>query len=216
MNVQSYLNRISYTGKTEPTYDNLAAIHAAHLYHVPFENLDIHLKRPIILDETLVFEKVVNNQRGGFCYELNWLFGALLRALGYQVTVLSSRSINDDGSLGIEHDHLTLKVTCPADSGAASTIPWLADVGWGDGQRWVQLGLTGGGAGLTLVAWFEAMPPGGLAGLVLSSDDVDGDVARLAAAGVTVLQQPVDAQGGRSAVVADPDGNTVHLHGSDT
>ncbi len=60
----------------------LAALHRAHLATVPFENLDIHLKRPIRLDEAAFFEKVVLQRRGGFCYELNGLFARLLRTLG--------------------------------------------------------------------------------------------------------------------------------------
>src|SRR5262249_9039065 len=57
---------------------------------VPFENLDIHLGRPIVLDDDVFFDKIVERRRGGFCYELNGLFAALLRELGFDVTMLSA------------------------------------------------------------------------------------------------------------------------------
>src|SRR5687768_6027378 len=78
-----------------PSADGLAALHAAHLWTIPFENLDIHLGRPIRLDEASLVAKVVTARRGGFCYELNGLFAALLQSLGYQVSLLSARVYSD-------------------------------------------------------------------------------------------------------------------------
>ena len=132
MDVQSYLDRINYSGDTTPTIENLNRIHEAHLLTVPFENLDIHLGRPIKLDKARIFRKIVGDRRGGFCYEMNGLFSWLLEQLGYDVTLLSSRSVGADGTLGIEHDHLMLQVKCPADSAEQANIPWLTDIGWGD------------------------------------------------------------------------------------
>jgi N-hydroxyarylamine O-acetyltransferase len=91
---------------------------------VPFENLDIHLGRRIELDEEAIFEKIVMRRRGGFCYEHNGLFAAVLRALGFEVTLLEARVSRGDGTFGIPFDHLTLAVQL-ADR-------WLADVGFGD------------------------------------------------------------------------------------
>ena len=68
--------------------------------------------------------KIVNEKRGGFCYELNGAFAALLRALRFRVTLLSGRVARQDGSYGPEFDHLTLRVDLEE--------PWLADVGFGD------------------------------------------------------------------------------------
>ncbi|MFK7800509.1 MAG: arylamine N-acetyltransferase [Anaerolineae bacterium] len=133
MDVQTYLARIKYAGATEPTSANLKNIHEAHMLAVPFENLDIHLNRPIILDEERIFNKIVLNNRGGFCYEMNRIQAWLLDQLGFDVKMLSSRSMNAEGVLGIEYDHLMLLVRCPADPHPGSSIPWLADVGWGDG-----------------------------------------------------------------------------------
>ena len=129
MNVAAYLDRIQYRGALPPDHATLAALHVAHLRTVPFENLDIHLGIPIVLDLDRLFEKIVLKRRGGFCYELNGLFGALLTALGFQVTLLSARVVGDDGALGPEFDHMLLQVDCPADG---DSVLWLADVGFGD------------------------------------------------------------------------------------
>jgi N-hydroxyarylamine O-acetyltransferase len=124
MDVRTYLDRIGYDGSLIPTVEVLCALHRAHMHTVPFENLDIGLGREIVCDEERFFHKIVNERRGGFCYELNGAFAALLRALGFQVTLLSARVPRDDGSGGPEFDHLTLQVDLEE--------PWLADVGFGD------------------------------------------------------------------------------------
>ena len=110
MNVPAYLNRIAYRGPTELTSETLCILHCRHLETVPFENLDISRSRPIVLDENRIVHKVVEEHRGGFCYELNSAFGALLRALGFQVTLLSGRVARADGSDSPEFDHLALRV----------------------------------------------------------------------------------------------------------
>ncbi|HEX9110277.1 MAG TPA: arylamine N-acetyltransferase [Terriglobales bacterium] len=125
LNVPAYLDRIRYAGPTAPTPETLQVIHRAHLLAVPFENLDIHLGRKIVCDEARCLNKIVTERRGGFCYELNGAFAALLGALGFQVTLLSARVPCADGSDGPEFDHLTLRVDLDQ--------PWLADVGFGDG-----------------------------------------------------------------------------------
>ncbi len=91
MDVAAYLDRINYHGSTDPILETLCALHRAHMLAVPFENLDIPLKRPIVLDQELLFDKLVNRRRGGFCYELNALFSALLREMGFNVQRLSAR-----------------------------------------------------------------------------------------------------------------------------
>ncbi len=125
MDVDAYLSRIAYGGCREPNIETLRALHRAHLTAVPFENLDIHLGRPIVLDEGLLHGKIVGRRRGGFCYELNGLFAALLRCLGFPVALLSARVMDEAGQAGPPFDHMTLKVEAGG--------PWLADVGFGDG-----------------------------------------------------------------------------------
>jgi N-hydroxyarylamine O-acetyltransferase len=123
----AYLERISYSGPTAPTVETLSALHRAHMLTVPFENLDIALHHLIPCDESAAVHKIVNLKRGGFCYELNGAFSALLRALGFKVTMLSARVAREDGSASPEFDHLTLRVDFED--------PWLADVGFGDSFR---------------------------------------------------------------------------------
>ena len=124
MNTAAYLARISYLGPIDPTTETLRNLHRAHMLTVPFENLDISRHRQIICDEQSAIRKVVKQKRGGFCYELNAAFAALLRELGFRVTLLSARVAREDGGFGPQFDHLTLRVDLDE--------PWLADVGFGD------------------------------------------------------------------------------------
>jgi N-hydroxyarylamine O-acetyltransferase len=94
---------------------------------VPFENLDIGLKRPIQLSETALWDKIVLRKRGGFCYELNGLFAAFLKEIGFDVTYLNARVYNPEGKPGIDFDHLALLLQAPDQPGR-----WLVDVGFGD------------------------------------------------------------------------------------
>ena len=124
LNAPAYLARIAYTGPTPPTIETLRSIHRAHLQTVPFENLDISLGRTIVVDEDATVRKIVEQRRGGFCYEMNGAFAALLRALGFRVTLLAARVARPQGGEGPEFDHLTLRVDLEE--------PWLADVGFGE------------------------------------------------------------------------------------
>lgn len=128
MDVDAYLKRIQYVGSREPTIETLRHLCLNHLYTVPFENLDIlPLRKPILLDQHVFFEKIVRHRRGGFCYELNGLFSQLLKELGYNVTMFSARAANDHGNFGHEFDHMTLLVELDE--------RWLVDVGFGDSFR---------------------------------------------------------------------------------
>ena len=132
MDIDAYLKRINYRGSLAPTAQTLQELQVAHLLTVPFENLSIHSAEPIILDDDALFEKIVVRRRGGFCYELNGLFAALLRELGFKVTMLSAGVANALGTFGPDFDHMTLLVAGD-DNGLADR--WLADVGFGDSFR---------------------------------------------------------------------------------
>src|SRR5262245_59151663 len=97
MDVQAYLKRIGFQGAFGRDEETLRQLHLAHLLRVPFENLSIHAQQPIVLDDAALFEKIVVRRRGGFCYELNGLFSALLRELGFAVSRLSAQVANDTG-----------------------------------------------------------------------------------------------------------------------
>ena len=125
MDIKSYLERIDFRGALTPTPETLRALQVAHLLSVPFENLSIHAGQPILLDDALLFTKIVTNRRGGFCYEANGLFAALLRDLGFDVRMLSASVADDDaGEFGADFDHMTLMVQLEH--------RWLVDVGFGD------------------------------------------------------------------------------------
>jgi N-hydroxyarylamine O-acetyltransferase len=127
MDILRYLERINYHGSLEPTVTTLQALHETHMLAVPFENLDISQGRAIVLDEASLWKKIVEHHRGGFCYELNGLFALLLRALGFQVAMLSAAVAKSTGGFGLEFDHLTLLVHLEQD--------WVADVGFGESFR---------------------------------------------------------------------------------
>ncbi|HXE90366.1 MAG TPA: arylamine N-acetyltransferase [Terriglobales bacterium] len=130
MDVSAYLARIRYEGSREPTAETLRALQVAHLIAVPFENLDIPLGRPLHLGTEALFDKIVRRRRGGFCFELNGLFAALLGELGFHVDLLGARVAREDGQYGIPSGHMTLRVYAPG-----SPVAWLADVGFGDSFR---------------------------------------------------------------------------------
>ena len=127
MNTTAYLHRINYYGSLAPTPETLRELQVAHLLTVPFENLSIHWKQPIVLEDDSLFEKIVVHRRGGFCYELNGLFAGLLRSLGFNVEMLSAGAVTSEGDFGPDFDHMTLMVTMDE--------RWLADVGFGDSFR---------------------------------------------------------------------------------
>lgn len=126
MNLQAYLNRIHYNGPQAPNVATLRALHRAHLTAIPYENLDIHLGRRLTLDLEQIYHKIVEERRGGWCYEMNGLLAWALRALGFDVTLLGS-AVGEPAQGGVDDDldHLILQVRL-ADQ------PWLADVGFGN------------------------------------------------------------------------------------
>jgi N-hydroxyarylamine O-acetyltransferase len=124
LNVKAYLTRIDYHGPTTPSAETLHALQVAHLLCVPFENLSIHAGERIELNDESLFRKIVERRRGGFCYEANGLFAALLRALGFDVSMLSAQVADANDDYGQPFDHMTLIVKLDQ--------RWLVDVGFGD------------------------------------------------------------------------------------
>ncbi len=123
--MDQYLKRIAFPEDhiTEPER-SLKDLHYQHLVNVPFEDLSIHHRQPIELDAEKLHKKVVIRNRGGFCYELNFMFYHLLRSLGYRVHMISARIFDEQGIPGPEYDHMALL--------AELDDLWLCDVGFGD------------------------------------------------------------------------------------
>src|SRR5262245_9414257 len=106
--VRAYLKRLGYEGSTEPTPETLRALHLANRRRIPYENLDLWLGRPIAHDADALVEKVVHQQRGGWCHEINRLFAYLLQSLGFQVTYLSAAVHMVTGEVSPDFSHLVL------------------------------------------------------------------------------------------------------------
>lgn len=128
MSTKAYLDRLGIATVGNPSFELLANLQLAHLLAVPFENLSVIWREPIVLDEKRLVEKVVHRRRGGYCYELNGAFTWLLSQLGFQVTRISARVYNGSAQeVGPEFDHMALIVHLDRD--------YLVDVGFGDSAR---------------------------------------------------------------------------------
>jgi N-hydroxyarylamine O-acetyltransferase len=119
----AYLRRLGVVVNGPPDADLLRALQAAHLRSVPFENLDIHLGVPIVLEPTRLVAKLTDRHRGGFCYELNGALAMLLEDLGFSVRRMEARVYGRGGEVSIPFDHLCLRVDLDD--------PWLVDIGFG-------------------------------------------------------------------------------------
>jgi N-hydroxyarylamine O-acetyltransferase len=123
MNLSSYLQRIEWRGPLHADLDTLRQIHFHHATHIPFENLDIQMGIPISLDVARLEEKIVTRRRGGYCFEQNHLFQAVLREIGFQVTACEARvrmGVNITGA----RSHMLLVVLLPQGE-------FVCDVGFG-------------------------------------------------------------------------------------
>lgn len=126
MDTEKYLRRIGIEDFGIPVNaESLKNLQKNHLLSVPFENLDIHWKRPILLDADKFYRKIVEEKRGGFCYELNGLFCELLNTLGFPSRRISARVSRGNGNFGAEYDHMAILTKIGAEE-------FLVDVGFGD------------------------------------------------------------------------------------
>jgi N-hydroxyarylamine O-acetyltransferase len=119
----AYFDRIEYTGGRQPTAETVRDLHVAHATHIPFENLDVMLRRPIRLNLESLEEKLVRNRRGGYCFEQNLFFAAVLERLGFAVTLLQAR-VRFRAQKVLPRTHVALLVEFAGDR-------WLADLGFG-------------------------------------------------------------------------------------
>ncbi len=124
MDHSRYLQRIRFYDRAHADDQTLRSLHQQHIMYVPFENLDIHYGKIFDLDLQNIFRKVVEDFRGGFCYELNYLFNSLLNTIGFSSKIISSRTFDSSGTLGPEFDHMSIHVKIDRD--------YIADVGFGD------------------------------------------------------------------------------------
>jgi N-hydroxyarylamine O-acetyltransferase len=123
LDLDAYLQRIAYEGPREANLALLQAVHQQHMAHIPFENLDILLGRPIHIDLASVQAKLVQGQRGGYCFEQNTLLAAALEALGFRVERLVAR-VRYRATTSRARTHMVLLTHIDGQ-------PWLSDVGFG-------------------------------------------------------------------------------------
>jgi len=123
LDLDAYLERIQYQGAIDISWQTLQNLHMAHTLQVPFENLDIHLGQPIVLEPTTLFDKIVRRKRGGYCHEINGLFALMLQQIGFPVEYHMARVMYGAKSLR-PRSHQLLLVTLEQQQ-------WIADVGFG-------------------------------------------------------------------------------------
>lgn len=126
--VKTYLDRIKIESKPNISLQFLILLQNQHILNIPFENLDVINKKHIELTSNLIVDKILNFNRGGFCFELNGAFHNLLTHLGFQVRMIEASVYSSErGEFGEMRNHMTLIVTLDKE--------YLVDVGFGDSFR---------------------------------------------------------------------------------
>lgn len=129
LDLDAYLRRIGLQATPAPDLDGLRALHLAHATTIPFENLDIQMGLPIRLDLPVLQDKLVRRRRGGYCFEHNTLFLAVLKAIGFEAIPCEAR-VRLGASEVLPRTHMLLVVRLDGAS-------WLCDVGFGgEGLLW--------------------------------------------------------------------------------
>ncbi|MEU6658579.1 arylamine N-acetyltransferase [Streptomyces sp. NPDC046821] len=126
LDLDAYLARIGFTGDLKPDRETLRELHRAHVASIPFENLEIMLGRPVDLDLAALQAKLVRQRRGGYCFEQNLLFAAVLERIGFSVKGLGAR-VRVGAATSIRPvTHMLTQVT------VADGETFLCDVGFGN------------------------------------------------------------------------------------
>jgi N-hydroxyarylamine O-acetyltransferase len=125
MDISGYLRRINYNGVVYRDLAPLKDLQHHHAFSIPFETLDIHNQVPILLQINFVYQKVIHDRRGGYCYELNFLFHKLLTLCGFETMMVAGRLHHGNGKFGRDFEHMALVVKLKGKQ-------WLVDVGYGD------------------------------------------------------------------------------------
>lgn len=125
MNVKDYLSRFKASPIVHQSYDELSKLQRLHMQNVPFENLDVIRREPIYLNLERIYQKVVVNKRGGYCYEVNGLFHWLLRELGFDAKLGAATVRRPNGVWAKADTHVVILVKLDNET-------YLTDVGFGD------------------------------------------------------------------------------------
>jgi N-hydroxyarylamine O-acetyltransferase len=121
----TYLKRLGFTAEPPPTLETLATLQVRHTSLFPFETLANFLHMPVPIDLPSLEHKLLHQGRGGYCYELNILFLALLRHLGFDSRPLTARVLLQAvPGIAPARTHFLILITLDG-------IPYITDVGFG-------------------------------------------------------------------------------------
>ncbi len=125
MSIAAYFARIGLNAAPAPTAEGLALMLARHRQSIAFENFDVRLGRPIRIDSTSAFDKLVTRRRGGYCFEQNRLFADMMTQIGLPARPLLARvRLGMSADVTPVRSHVLL-LTQIADA------PWIVDAGFG-------------------------------------------------------------------------------------
>lgn len=118
----AYCERIGFRGELHPDFATLKALMQHQLRSVPFENLDVLAGKPVSLNPDDIVAKIIGRRRGGYCYEINGLFGMALTALGVAWQFVAARPMFYPVKRPRTHAALIVKL---------DAVEWLCDLGFG-------------------------------------------------------------------------------------
>lgn len=136
LDLPAYFARIGFTGRPQADFATLRQLHLAHATEIPFENIDPLLDRPARMDLAALQAKLIHARRGGYCFEQNTLFAAVLEQLGFAVTRLAAR-VHVNTNRVLPRTHQLLRVEADGQS-------WICDVGFGSWGLLEPIGLESG------------------------------------------------------------------------
>ena len=150
----AYARRVGVTDARVPDLETLRRLHAAHVAAIPFENLDILLGRGISLELPDLVAKLAVGGRGGYCFEHNTLFLAVLRELGFSALPMEAR-VRAGSTVLRPRTHMVIAVQI-------DDRRWLADVGFGGEGLLEPVALDG----------TPSLPTAGLTHRIIEADDL--------------------------------------------
>jgi N-hydroxyarylamine O-acetyltransferase len=124
VDLRAYFARIGFQDAAAPDLVTLKALHRAHVMAVPFENLTVQMGEPVKLDMASLEAKLVGRRRGGYCFEQNTFFKAVLETIGFQVEAFEARVRPPGPGPLLPRSHMNLRFTLPEGT-------FLVDVGFG-------------------------------------------------------------------------------------
>lgn len=121
-NLHAYFSRINFQGTVSADFSTLKNMMRCQLFSVPFENLDVQFGKVVSLIPEEIYTKIVDQKRGGYCYELNGLFAMALGDLGIAYQFVAARPMTYPSRR--PKTHMVLVVNIDGDQ-------WLCDLGFG-------------------------------------------------------------------------------------